>query len=486
MPAPTFVSSSPTNGQTAVKKNASISLTFDVALNPSTVGGDTVVLFNSMLNQRVDAEVGLGGAGKVITITPAGHLFPDTGYRIRIVGVDVSPTCVKSTGGNSLALTITSVFQTGDTLETGSLPASAEGDLELPDVSLFGGGGGPLRLVSTDPEHLSFGISPSISQIAFKFNALIDPGTVTGNVDVKQTAFYDEEGFLARETNIGSGVQHYFGSETGYYFPNSPSGFLDPLLFRDRAYDLVTIDDTISVRFEDGYTFPNNVAIEITLRSNLADKDGNTLGGDLPWFACVKSYPNWASILAVRHQAGFNASAIYPDTYIGLRTWMSTIDLLGEFNWALPTDRPSRYAMEYVRTKAALEIWNSLIEDKGINAGTSKKLGDFEVVINTAAGSARPSRMRVLEERLEELDRYLWGGLTQTPRVGIRSILDPYEPGRGYFRDRLWRDEVAKRWVGWNLPSANTAAERAQPSFENSFLYGGVNQPGGPGNRHHL
>lgn len=490
MAAPLLVSSSPTNGQTAVKKNASITLLFDTALDPTTVTGATVVLFNSALNERVPAQVAVSSDGLTVAITPTNHLYPDTGYRIRIVGANVDAACVKSLTADSLALTITIVFQTGDTLETGSTTTEPEGDIDLPsDVTLVGGVGGPLRLEATDPGHQSFGISPAVSQISFRFSASVDPASVTGAVTVRQTAFYDESDFLSRETDLGGddGLRHYFAAETGYYTGDAPN-YLDPELFRERDYELTIDDDTVTVVFEEGYEFPKNTAIEITLGATLADTDGNPLSEELVWFGCVESYPSWASLMAVRHQAGFEVAATFPDSYVGLRTWMSTIDMLGEFNWTLPTDKPSRYAMEYVRTRSALEIWHSLLEDKGINAGTSKRLGDFEITVNTAAGSARPSKMRLLEERLEELDRVLWGGMTQTPRVGIRSSLDPYEPGRGYFRDRLWRAEIMRnRGVYSTAPAANTAQERSQVgSLSVSWQSGGTPFPGGPGARHQL
>jgi hypothetical protein len=488
MPAPTLQSSSPANGATAVPKNASISFVFDVALDPDSVNGQTVVVYNAHLNERVECEVGLSSDGLTVSVTPAGHLFPDTGYRVRIIGADTSTTCLKSATDDDLALTLTTVFQTGDTLETGSTPSEGDGDLQLPDDVTIGAAG-TMGVLTTTPDQNDFGISPGIESLAFRFSAPIDPGSVTGNVTLVQTAFYDEERFLARLADLGQGDgwRHYFAGETGAYTV-VPPGILDPELFRDREYELRVEGDTLYLDFEDDYEFPKNMALEVTLGEEITDTDGNPLGSDYTWVGYVEAYPVWASLLAVRHHAGYDVAGIFPDSFVGLRTWMATIDTLGEFNWTLPSDNPHRYQQEYVRVRAAIELWQASMEQKGLDAGTSKRLGDFEISVNTAAGSARPAKLRLLEDRLAELDQILWGGLTQTPRVGIRSILDAYEPGRGYFRDRLWRLELPRRQDRYmRVPAANTAAERNQGGIYPTALYGGSGlTPGGAGSRHSL
>lgn len=473
MPAPTLVSTTPSNGATGVAKNVALRVVFDTPLLASCVSPKNFVLVNSKVNEVLSAQVSLSTDGLTVTIIPDIQLMPNCGHRLRLIGTDVNSTDpIAAADSSQFALTVSIVFQTGDTLEATagdktSGQTDLQGELELPDdVAFKAEGGAPLRLVSTSPSHHSFKISASLSQVAFRFSNDLDAGTVTGNVLVRQYAYYEEESYRARDVDLGNGegLRHYFMGETGHYNADPTPGLLDPLEFRDRLAYPEASGEFLHIRLEDGYEFPKNMCLEITLGADIADVDGNVLGDDFIWFGCTAPYPDWASIMGVRHECGHDVSGFVPDDFVGLRIWRATIDLMHESDWRFPSTNPNEPMQRYVRTKSAIDVWDDLLAAKGLSAGTSKRLGDLEINVTPAAGGARPTKLRRLEDSLELLERNLWFWLTQSPRVGIKSIADAMEPGRGFFRDRLWRAELMMDRSG-SLTSAieaNTALERFQ------------------------
>lgn len=497
MPAPVLVSSSPTNGATGVAKNVAISVEFDTPLLASTVTPKNFVLVNSDLNQVLPAEISLDEDGVTVRIVPDVHLMPNSGHRLRIVGDDTSDSPLQADDETALVLTITIVFQTGDTIQATEGDKTEgqtdlEGDLELPDdIAPRSVSGAPLRLVSTSPSHHSFKISATLDQVSFRFSAALDPSTVTGNVLIRQYAFYEEEAYRAREIDIDNeeGLRHYFMGETGYYNDADGPGLLDPEEFRDRVAYAEADGEYVNIILEDDYAFPKNMCLEITLGAGIADTNGSSLGDDFIWFGCTAPYPDWASIMGVRHEAGHDVSGFVPDDFIGLRIWRATIDLLHESDWCFPSTNPNEPMKRYVRTKSAMDVWDDMLAVKALSAGTSKRLGDLEISVTPAAGGARPTKLKRLEEAMDELLRNLWFWKTQTPKIGIKSIRDALEPGRGFFRDRLWRAELMLNRSG-SLTSAieaNTAAERFQAEGQvdqGTFIAGSSRS--GWGLRHHL
>ena len=464
MAAPVFQTSVPSNGQTDVVKNPAITATFDIALDPASVTPETVTLRNTRTGTVIIGQVSLSADGRTITFIPDAHLWPNSTHRLNLIGVDVSTSCIKSTTDDSLVTSGVVAFQTGESLES-STTVPEDGEADFPsDVGYVSDV--PVRLVSAAPRHNAFGIRINTDQLIFKFSTALDPATVSGNVLVDQEAYYGEDDLRAVETDIGDGDRHYFRCETG-----TLTG-LDAALYADRAYAISAVDDKIYVDFQTGVEFTKNLCVQVTLAAEIADVDGNTIGEDLIWFGCTEPYPEWVNLMGLRHTVGPSIAGEVSDDFIGLRIWQQTIDFAHDLNWRVNMAHPPRGFIKWIRNKAALDIWDDLISSKALSAGTSKELGDFTIRVNTAAGSARPTRVRRLEAELDKLRYEVYGYLAQTPRVGIKSINDAWEPGRGYFRDRLWRAELMmNRDVAVPASVANTMAQRNQGSDAISYGY---------------
>jgi hypothetical protein len=169
--------------------------------------------------------------------------------------------------------------------------------------------------------------------------------------------------------------------------------------------------------------------------------------------------------MAIRHEIGSIASSETPDDFVGLRIWRATVDMWAQLWTDVSLTNPSQYHKLYVRLRAALDVWDDLMVAKYLNSGVVKELGDLRIQYNTGSGGAKSRKVRELEERLQKLYMTIWGYYTQRPRIGIKSEWDHYEPDREFFRDRLWRMELAQNKGEGGLAgriAANTAYTRGQ------------------------
>jgi hypothetical protein len=315
-------------------------------------------------------------------------------------------------------------------------------------------------------------MSTSATRIRFEFKSPIDISTATGNITVLPEAFYGEEDFLAIETDIGDGVRHYFNYETANY---TGEQYLDPAYFEDPTFTYSVTGNYLDINISPntGDLLPNNLSFTVELAGSLASTTGAELGEDLVYFTCVEPYPKWDSLSGVRHEVGSAASLEAPDDFVGLRIWRSTIDLWTKLWQEANLVSPSRYYREYVRIRAALDVWDDLMVSKYLNSGTVKELGDLRIQYNTGSGGARSRKVGELEDRLKRLYQVIWGYYTRQPAIGIKSEWDHYEPGRDYFRDRLWRAELAQNKGQGGLAgklAANTAYTRAQTEVSSRSL----------------
>lgn len=471
MPAPTLVSSSPSNGATNVAKNARLSVVLSTALSSSSIDNRTVYLRYEVTKDIVPCSVNLDDDGVTIVVVPATLLIPNSAYKLILVGASVSTTCVKAADDSSLATSIQISFQSGDTLavdeDTGIktvAETTLEGDAVLPDDIGFRTTINPLRLIRTSPRQHGFGMATDASRIRMEFSSPIDIDTVADNVEVSFEAFYGEEDFLAIETDIGEGTRFYFQYETENYTGDlslSPTYFEDPSVSFSVTGNFLDIEITPAT----GDLLPNNLSIQVDILDDLASTSGATLTEGVVYFTCVEPYPKWDSLQGVRHEIGSSASFETPDDFIGLRLWRASIDLWMKLFQEINLETPSRYHKEYVRVRAAIDVWDDLMVSKYLNSGIVKELGDLRIQYNTGSGGAKSRRVKELEDRLEKLYRNVFGYYVSRPAIGIKSEWDHWEPTREYFRDRMWKLELAQNKGEAGLAgrnAANTAFSRKQ------------------------
>lgn len=452
MPAPVLLLTDPVDTAQDVALNKIIVLTFDQVLDVASVTPQTVILKSLELNQIIDTAVTLDSTLRTIQITPAKTFIPQSSYLVTVPGADVSTTTITS-GSLQLATTLQLTFQTGDQTET-SLDEIA-GDLNLPDdITTVIGGSVPLRIVGTTPRHNSFGFAADRGRLSFRFSKDIEPNSISENIEVEFDAMYGEDDLLAAEADLGDGSQHYFKRQTADY-----TG-LDPTLFDFPEGSWSQSGNYLFYDYEG--SLPKNTAITVEFGEYLQDTDGGYLGDGYVWFAVSEPYPDWVSSTAVRHEVGSVVTKSVPDSFIGMRIWQHSMDLVQQFDWHVNIAESNVYHRKLVRCMSALNIWEDLKAGQALMAGVSKTLGDLTIRSAATAGAVRPFGLTRIQDDCEKLRRQVWYWMTERPQIGIRGSRDPLEPSRGYFRERLWRAELVYNDVATPANVANTALERFQ------------------------
>jgi len=115
---PTVSSVVPANLATGVSTGATVTVTFNEAMDPSTVTSSSFTL--STGGVLVAATV--TGSGASFTLTPSSPLAGGTSYTVQVKGSAFCPSCVKDAAGNALA---TSFFSSFTTTTTGTVTATA-------------------------------------------------------------------------------------------------------------------------------------------------------------------------------------------------------------------------------------------------------------------------------------------------------------------------------------------------------------------------
>jgi hypothetical protein len=97
---PTVTSTSPKNGATGVGRNVSVSATFSEAVDPATVNGSTVELFNAATGAPIAGTVSLSTNQRTATFKSSASLAAGTQFTAHVVG---GANGVKDLSGNPLA-----------------------------------------------------------------------------------------------------------------------------------------------------------------------------------------------------------------------------------------------------------------------------------------------------------------------------------------------------------------------------------------------
>jgi Bacterial Ig-like domain len=103
---PTVNSVSPANATTGVSVGTVVTITFNEAMDATTINGTTITVKNTVTSAAVAGTVTLNVAGTVATFTLSAPLTASTGYTVTVT------TGAKDLAGNSLAGTFTSTFTT--------------------------------------------------------------------------------------------------------------------------------------------------------------------------------------------------------------------------------------------------------------------------------------------------------------------------------------------------------------------------------------
>src|SRR5574343_457619 len=261
----TLSSSTPTSGATDWFINKSIEVTFNKALDSTTITDDIIFLYDTISSINVPVSLARKSTDTAtVVITPIVALKENTSYRLVISGVDSSlGVYLKASDTESLTTTVVILFSTGDnvysidsTIEKNASAVTLEGDIHLP-VNIVAVGY-EFTLSSVSPRNHTHGLTGNMSGVYFTFTKALATGQ-----DISNWATVDVYPILADSTYLASGTTMDLGAGV-ITIPSST---------------MVATGSRLEIRWD--YPLPKNVAVAISLNDNIRSSDDDQYAGNM-------------------------------------------------------------------------------------------------------------------------------------------------------------------------------------------------------------
>jgi PKD repeat protein len=175
---PSVTSVSPANAATNIAPNTSVTLTFNEALDPTTVNGNTVQLLNAS-GTAITASVSYNSANFTVVLTPVNTLATNSTYSVLVHG-GTSGAVIKDPAGDNMASNFSSTFTTdapAPVANAGSNQSGPEGST-IQFSGSVSGGAAPLTYSWT------FGDGGTASGTLSPTHVYQDAGTYTATLTV--------------------------------------------------------------------------------------------------------------------------------------------------------------------------------------------------------------------------------------------------------------------------------------------------------------
>jgi len=376
MAAPSLSTSDPSNGANDVYTNKNLTFTFAAALDKTTVTENTFLLIDRTTNRRVGVTLTYDDQVFRVTMTLDTLLRENTSYRVLIVGTDTAVTDIlKSSGGDSLATTLTVDFSTGndqyeiDTVIGKEVDAKTlEGDLFLPqNVKALGV---EFTVSKVRPQNHTAGVNVDLTgdkTVTFTFTKDIMPTGIVGDyASVEVYPLFSTE-YLAK-----SGT--YKISETGT--PSQDWTLPTGTISIDGSKLIVTFDRN----------FPNNCGVDIELLDNIQDVSGLDYGGGLQYSISTSLYPEVVPARSVKREVRHIEGEQILDEYVDALSHKNTVFLWEKRGRGLTLSGLSWPAQKYIFAATILDILEDQDYEKFLRAGTRRQLGDMNVSVDSLIG----------------------------------------------------------------------------------------------------
>lgn len=358
--AVTVSTSSPSNGETGVLLNPSISVTFAEALDPDYVSTKSFILADTRTSSPLETEVTITDSNTKVIISPDVNLKSYTSYRILVVGTDVSTTrAVRDSNGATLTTSEKIVFTTGNQLKTHDTSVVAktsgdltlEGDLYLPsNVKVLPTG---LALTGYSPENYSHG--QDYSYISMHFNEPISTNC-TGCFDITFTPMIP--GYAASTTT--SGFVSSYTSPTGDFYINSNQVYWS------------------------GNSPYFNLYVEVDISDQLYSTSGNYYpGGSFAFNSEI--YPEAATLHPLKREIPAVVSDVRDD-YLGFLLFKNAVYAWERCGQNYSLSNPPFSAMTFTTFQTIIDVIEDKDLEKSLVAGTRRQLADLNVSIDNLVG----------------------------------------------------------------------------------------------------
>lgn len=412
-----FSSSTPSHGATDYFINKSIELTFDRALDTTTVTSNVISLVDIASGSVVPSTVSVSPTDNTtVVLLPSTSLKEDSEYRVLIVGADMGLGYnLKGADASNLATTVTVEFSTGDTVysvdttvEKQASNLTLEGELFLPtNVKALGY---DFTLDKVRPKNNKAGLDPTLTgdnTIRFTFTEALFTGSADYEewIEVDTFPLLDTTDYLASGQTIGEGtLPTHTVSVTGS--------------------DLLVTFST---------ELPNNVGIQARLLDGIQSSDGDNYGGNLKYSVTTKLYPEIYGVRTVAREVQEVADT-FTDDYISALLFKNSVWAWEKVGRSFSIGSPTYAAKQYIVYSTILDLMEDTEYSKYVVAGTRRQLGDLNVSIDNIIGR---TAMKVAKYKKAKDDAFesMVGGW----QFKVGSMANTYNEAAGTI-NRLWFD----------------------------------------------
>lgn len=364
----TYVSCDPSDGAVDWYINKSITVTFNSAIDTTTINQGTINIIDIVSGVSVDVIVSRSSVDPTkVIITPKTLLKENTNYRIIVVGQDIGlGVYVKNVSSENLSTTSYINFSTGDTvyqideqLQKDASDMTLEGDLFLP--SNLKALGYDFTVSYVRPKNHTYDVPPTITgdnTVSFKFSKeLLTGQDLTTWADVSAYQTINNDDYLVSGTTFGVSIPGYSIEVTGEYLK-------------------VVFDSEL----------PKNLSVAISLTDNITASDGTEYNGEMDYGFITALYPKVAGAELIKREIRPIAE-YYTDEYIAALLHKNTIWLWERMGRSIDISSLPNAAKQYIIYSTVLELVEDVDLAKWVKNGVNRRLGDFGISINTVLGS---------------------------------------------------------------------------------------------------
>jgi len=412
-----FSSSTPSHGATDYFINKSIELTFDRALDTTTITSNVISLVDIASGSVVPSSVSVSSTdNKTVILLPSTSLKENAEFRILIIGSDMSLGYnLKGADASALTATVIIEFSTGDTvyqidttLEKQTSNLTLEGELFLPtNVKALGY---DFTVDKIRPKNNKSGLDVTLTgdnTIRFTFTENLYTGSADYEewIEVDTFPLLDTTDYLASGSVIGTGeIPNYTVSVTGS--------------------DLLVTFNT---------ELPKNLGIQASLLDGIQSSDGDSYGGGLKYSITTKLYPEIYGVKTVAREVQEVADT-FTDDYISALLFKNSIWAWEKVGRLFDIGSPSYAAKQFIVYSTILDLMEDTEYSKYVVAGTRRQLGDLNVSIDNIIGR---TAMKVAKYKKAKDDAFeaLVGGW----QFKVGSMANTYNMAAGNI-NRLWWD----------------------------------------------
>lgn len=442
MAAPLLVSRTPGINETNVYVNKYIEVVFNQAMETSSLNDNTILIYRISDYSVLDKTITYDAATFKVTIATEIVLDQNTQYNVVIVGLDQSNLCVKNSGSESLATTLTWYFTTGT--EVGDQPGETHEE-EMPDQPSVES---PVSEV-LQPKPTAAMYIKSTSPANYSANL----GTINGDFE---TVHWDGPITVTFDRPVASGVAVLQDWMTFEIAPSDgdpatttymPSGVLSN-----------TVGDTLtwtpSTYNGNNYAWRTNNEITITIDDDVVDSTGVALGAQFRFMITTAYRPFYCAIQRIRAVIGSFIREV-PDDTVARQIFFNSIEayniantIYSQYTWDM--DHPPFAAQMWVCCKTQYDLlYSKLLDMASVGPGMMKRLGDFSIQESTDIQAGVKGALQKALDCANAWLKLLLGKYRRAKaQMAVKGVASPATPPmRGV---RTWTLETGRDTLGAN------------------------------------